>query len=439
MKTSSLAYFIKAFLFITATIPAFSQTLYEVRFKDAENTIYTGLMVYFNENDAFMRVGYTIENKYSVVNVKYKTITGKLQNGTNYYYMQGSEPAFITEKGNDDEYNPDQFVWVWEDGKQPELPFVTDNPDDENSYQSVEYFNQLDIKKVTDRYLQSFFTTNEETYNTLRRMREGSQSQPTATTTTASVGKMILIVAANTAIGDIGKSCEVDQNNMLAEFRDVSRTLGLGFQKYVVNGEEFTKGNLNNTLSSLPVEANDIVIFMYTGHGYRWSDQTVKWPQLDLRFSNYDRPSPDNTFNLEEIGKIIAKKGGRLNIILSDCCNSPINIRQMTNSTFMGSRSNVNPETAKLKRLFLTAKGTLIAAATSPGEYAWSNSVNGGFFTSSFLQALREEISYMKDAQADWKQLIDNTIEHARYKTTASVCNGCTKTQNGFYSINITY
>ena len=96
--------------FFSISIPVFSQSLYEIEFS-AERIKYKGFLVYFNEEDAYMRVAYTANGVYNVVQIDYNSTSGK-EDGYNYFVMEGRNARFITTTQGNQSYNPDHFVWV---------------------------------------------------------------------------------------------------------------------------------------------------------------------------------------------------------------------------------------------------------------------------------------------------------------------------------------
>jgi hypothetical protein len=350
--------------------------------------------------------------------------------------LVGSNPVFITEQGNAS-YNPDHLIFT----DVTDLPLITDNPNDPNKMQSVDAFRTLSDAEITDSYLRQFYGTEENDYQALKRMvgiGETYTPPPPPSYENkkySTPATLHLVVIANTAIGDIGPGCAVDQRNLESEFGGITNALGIGFQKHIVNGQQFTKPNVQNMLSNLRVGSNDIVICVYRGHGFRWSNQEEVWPMMDMRTSSYTRLSENTTIGLAEVYQQIVAKGGRLNIVLGDCCNNDIGLSQITNNNFLVMQNNNHYDPQKLKRLFLDASGNLLSCAASPGEYSWVNLANGGFYTTSFLQSLREEISYLKNDPADWQDLINNTLTGANAKVKS--CSNCTP-QNGKYYFGIT-
>jgi hypothetical protein len=418
-----------------------AQDVSELKYKAADGTVYTGLLVYTNEEDAFMRVNFRQNGAYRVVHVDYSAVTGE-EEGVNYFFLVGENARYITES-NGEAYNPDHFIWVWEEGGEYDLPYTSDNAEyDMSQSVQVESYTELQKGKVTDAYLKGFFGANEPEYVALKKLfgleKTTPAVNPNPNTNPATKSTLHLIVVANTAIGDIGASCGIDKRNLVSEMRGITETVGMGYKQYIIEDQEFTKANVVTMLNSFKPAANDVVFFIYRGHGFRWSDQTENYPQLDLRYSSFTRISENTSINLEEVYNAITAKGARLNLLFADCCNSDVGISQMTPASFMNMQANNDYDVQKLRKLFLNSKGNLISTAASPGEVSWANNANGGFYTVSLLQSLRDEISYMRQDDADWEGLIQNTIRGARYKSSKTVCSNCT-TQNGIYYSEITY
>jgi hypothetical protein len=424
-----LRFLIPALLF-AISVPLKAQDIYEIKFT-TDDVEYKGLLVLFNESKMYMRVAYNTQNVYKVVNVDY-TSEHVTDDGEEFLVLMGSNPKFIT--GADEYgYNPDHLVFA----DILETPFVIFDIEDPDNGVMADSFKPLKKGEVTDVYLRQFYRSQESDYFALRKIfgLEKKIPPPITTKTVEKPATLHLVIVANTAIGDIGSGCAVDQRNLESEFSGITTALGIGYKEYLVNGNSFTKDNVYNTLNTLTPGKNDIVVCIYRGHGFRWSNQTETWPQLDIRSSSYTRLSENTTISLSDMYNKVIGKGARLNIILADCCNNDIGLSQVTSNNFLVMQNNNNYDLAKLKSLFIESKGNLLSCAASPGEYSWVSSANGGFYTVSFLQALREEISYLRNDDADWTDITNNTITSARAKTKS--CPNCTP-QNGKYYNGVT-
>lgn len=478
----------KLLLLLLILSPAISraQSLYEMKFSDSDGNTYLGFLVYHNEQESYMRVAYNSNGAYRVVNINYIGTSGT-ENGRQYFVLTGLNPTFITESGGET-YSPDVFVWLWNEDGTVDLPYTTDDPEFKpESFKQVDSYYELDIKTLTEEYLHQFYSTDETDYiNFVAMLNDGGMhtldnseyneydtssfyyeenDTYTDNTTTDNAGNnynnsnngnntntnvtssndnnngsvtMHLIVVANTEIGDIGASCEIDKKNLVSEFDGIAEALHVGFKRYIIDGKDFTKEKVNNLLNTFSPSKNDVVVFVYTGHGFRWADQTDKYPNMDMRYNAYQRLNSETSLPLSEVYAKIKAKGARLSIVFGDCCNADIGVNQRTSASFLGSRNNPNFKQQKLETLFLQSQGDMIVTAASPGEVSWSNSVNGGFFISSFLQAFHEEISYLSNDTADWDGMINAAVEHAKYKTSPQACSVCS-TQNAVKSVKVTY
>jgi len=425
-------------LLLTNTVN--SQILYKVNFHDKTNAKYEGLMVYFNESRGYMRISYySSDRRYHVVNVDYKSQTGTLSDGSGYFFMTGSNPRFITDNSKDQQYNPDYFIW--RKGRYEEswnLPSTTDDPKlNPVNEIPVDSFYQVDPQTVSESFLRKFFWNNESEYFALKKLCGIDDGKTTTTPVVTSNNKLHLIIVANTIIGDIGASCISDRDKLDYEFSSISDALGLAYRKYVVDGTNFNKENLQSTLDIVHPGPNDIVVFVYRGHGFRWDNQTDAYPQLDLRVSAYSTISQENSINLSTVYNQIKAKGARLNIVLADCCNNKVGISQVTSTSFLNLQADNKPDLAKLRRLFMSAKGSIISAAAKAGEYSWANPF-GGFFTLSFIQAMKEKIGFMNNGTYTWSDIINYTVQLARDKSSPGLCSNCT-VQNGVSYISVTY
>jgi hypothetical protein len=451
---SRLSIVLLSFLMLFQAGKIFSQSFYELKFTDKAGNLYTGFMVYVSESESYVRMAYYSSGQYRVVNVNYDAQTGILEDGTHYFVMYGSNPTYVTDHTSGESYNPDTFVWLWSNDQDYGLPYVTDDPNfAEENFKQVDAYRELDPNSFTQEYLNQFYATDEADYLALMQMvgddynsytnndvnyNEDTYNNENSNYNNNTNGKvtMHLIIAANTAISDIGPSCEQDKKRMVDEMNSVADALGIPMKQYIIDGKNLTKENVSSTLNGLRPGSNDIVIFFYSGHGFRWSNQTDPYSNMDFRYNPYTEISTGTCMTVSDVQNIITSKGARLNISLADCCNSDIGVNARSSEKFLTSRSNPNYDEKKLAKLFLNAKGNIISCAASPGEVSWCNESDGGFFMFSFFQAFHEEVGYLSD-EASWDDIMNNTKAYAVYKTSSG-CNGCSA-QNAVKSVKVTY
>lgn len=88
------------------------------------------------------------------------------------------------------------------------------------------------------------------------------------------------IILADTDGKDIGQSSEVDVKNMKHLVNTIEKYAGIKANTTVLKGNKLTRSNIEAVINKLTVTAEDVVIFYYSGHGYRHPDTRSPWPYL---------------------------------------------------------------------------------------------------------------------------------------------------------------
>lgn len=409
-------------VFITfLSVHIFAQDVYEVRYsKDA--IAYKCLLIEQDNGNFYMRIRYTDKtDKVRLVQTKYSILRGS-SNGKSYKILKAEDSKYVSRQ-DDATYAPVHLFFY----DNVATPWIYLDLGDSKSKIPAERYRKLAKGKVSEGYLKQFFFSKEDEFAELMEILEvGEAANPNRFTT------LHLIVVANTKITDIGAGCRVDERNVVREFESITKTLGVNLKTYLVNGDNFNKTQTQNTLDKLSPTSNDIIVYIYRGHGFRWSDQSEPWPQMDLRSGNYGKVAQSTSLGLTQAFNTIRSKNARLNIVLADCCNNDIGINRRTETPLDDLESKGYYDAEKLKKLFLESKGSIISCAASPGEYSWVNTSKGGFYTLSFIESLRAEVSSKNKSEPSWESVMNNTVDNAKKKTEK--CSDCT-TQNGkFYS-----
>ena len=413
--------------FLIAPILLNSQSLYDLRWQYL-GVDYAAFMIFFDETDIYMRAGYSLDNGYNLVHSEYQYST---ENTSDFVMMESNGSSYVYSQ-TDDRYQDFHFMWFKEgqDWIGPIAATTQQILSEDFDNMSLVQFTELEPNTLTAEYLQWFYTQEDPDYyallnaNTPQDYEVPSEMQNQALT-------MHVIVAANTAITDIGASTKVDLLNLTSEFEGIAAALNMKVQQSVIAEDNFNRDYLMQAVHSVQPGPNDIVVFLYSGHGFRFSDQQERFPMLDMRKSLYIEPSNQTCVNLKEIYDIITAKGARLNIILGDCCNENIGVPKVPGSSFIAGRSTLNPHYEKLAKLFLGSKGNIIGAGAVEGEFAIGNTAIGGYFTSSFITSIRDEVSKLKQNEnPNWENILTRTVQATLKKS--QICQECSP-QNAFF------
>ncbi|HEX8278320.1 MAG TPA: caspase family protein, partial [Segetibacter sp.] len=233
----------------------------------------------------------------------------------------------------------------------------------------------IERKDLTPPLVQEYFSKDDEIYKNLFKVEP--RDLPLVLNT-----NLILLAVANVNDPVIGSSCLKDMNRMAESFAKLADFIGVKFKTKTIAETDYNKKNVEKEINALQPLPNDIVVFYYSGHGFRKPKDSRRFPYIDLR------PKPDDTYminsmNLEDIYNTIQQKGARLNLIISDCCNTEVDASNAI-GTPVPRKKGIGDNWSQLncRALFLNPKPmSLLVAAADRGQRASGNNGFGGFFS----------------------------------------------------------
>lgn len=211
-------------------------------------------------------------------------------------------------------------------------------------------------------------------------------------------GTLYAIIAADTRDASIGETVKVDVRNIDAELARIVQYTGLELdRRECIFNANWVKTVVNN----IPAVGNDdVIIFYYSGHGFRMDSMTTQWPALYVEGTGIE---------LSEIHQTLKGKGAGLLLVMGDCCNSYVRDGSIT---LLSTNRDAVPQQvveANYKALFTAAKGDYIASGCSKGQYSFCNSTVGGYFTASWLAQLAAFI--YAEATPTWDAIFAKACE----------------------------
>lgn len=233
--------------------------------------------------------------------------------------------------------------------------------------------------------------------------------------------KIYLLIVANTVDKTIGPSCKKDMDRMVETFNDLARTVGITCVPKTIDGKAISKAKLLAEIAALKPDPRDILVFYYTGHGFRKQKDNRRFPYIDLR-SNENEDYNVASMNMEDIFELFKAKPGRVKLVLSDCCNSVVTSSNAISNPlpnkkgigFMYSELN-------FRALFFNKPTAIIMSAASAGELATSNNEFGGFFSYYFKSSLETSCGQFK-TNVSWDQLFQEVKKNTIYKAEHTYC-----------------
>lgn len=312
---------------------------------------------------------------------------------------------------------------------------VTTEKTTDNNHNSGTVFtwNFLEGSTLDRKTVSRFFNEDDNFYiNLFRNTTRGLSA-------TEKKIKMHLLIVADTNDKRVGKSAILDIKKVSQTFGSICDYLGIKLLADTVYGKRYSKTNVQAAITKLrkTVTPEDIVIFYYTGHGFRIPEKPREYPNIKLK--NFIVPRPTafkaqrdslvwvkkerdaniaNTMNMEDIYNSIQRIGARFNLVISDCCNDDIfsaNIEGIKPSKTKGS--GIQWDEANIRSLFLSKTPmSLLVSAAQEGQRATSKNDYGGFFTDFFNRSLENHCSKLR-ANVTW----DLVLTQAKTQTTTNV------------------
>jgi Caspase domain. len=405
-------------LFFIITHTANSQSIYQLKYNLLNGKAITSYTAFFVRNDD----GTGVIRIKSTPPVNGEIILSEMDVQENYPDMTSNDKLFYkltnprSIKGVDKE-NPEQlFIWFKKNpaNNEYEPAGVTKDSDTSmNIFTSVDF---LDSSKLKKELVLEYFTNQDIFYKNLFETRTRDLSPIEKNT------KLILLVVANINEPEIGASCLKDMNRIVETFTKLTNFLGIKFQYKTISGAEYNKENAEKEISNITPAANDIVVFYYTGHGFRKPKDSRRFPYIDLR------PKPDitymvNSLNMEDVYETIRKKGARLNLILSDCCNTEVTSKNAIGTPIPNKKGLLMTYSLEnCRSLFLNPKPTsILATAADVGQKASSNNDFGGFFSYFFKASMENQLSFFKK-NVTWESLLLDAKKQTIIKAEHTYC-----------------
>lgn len=212
------------------------------------------------------------------------------------------------------------------------------------------------------------------------------------------LGESFQALIACDTYSELRPSTKKDIEHMRTVLREISVSTNLRLSMRFLYGDTLSADAVHSWVKSMEKSSPDVILFYYSGHGYRTDCCRSPWPYLFFPKSIESFPSDSLYTRLQAIGS-------RLVIIILDCCNNSLTPKFPVIGSLAKAKGRTTTHLPGLKTLFLKNRGVIIAAGSSPGEAAFALP-NGSLFTNSWLQALRSSATA---EDVSWKTIFDST------------------------------
>ena len=214
----------------------------------------------------------------------------------------------------------------------------------------------------------------------------------------AAAANIHVIFAIDTDDPYIGDSVRKDMNSVEEMLSDAADRADMGFfvQRFI--DEEMTTDNVARAVRELEPDPNDMVVFYYSGHGFRTGSADTKYPFLSMEGAD--------DLELYWVFEQLYSKNPRLLITMADACNNIIPDEYTPDDPDEKSRVEGNV-TNNYRALFREASGAIIASSSIAGQYSQALQ-DGGAFTLEWLASIREAAA---STSPTWPAIMDDADE----------------------------
>ena len=419
-------YFLSCLLALGCFADTNAQSIYhfQYNFNQPANSIdYQCLLVRYDDGSGLLRVRYTSQTAQLVLvemdteeNQPIDPVSG--QPDTSLLLLTAGKPRFII-GDNSTSFTPPCFLFAYNATTGFFDPAgVTVTASNIKMDKATSFVASLmEGPALSREFVSAFFSADEDFYTNLFR------SPGRGLTPTEQNIKLYLLVAADTLDEAIGSSCAMDMKRVEETFNGIAGFLGIKCLTKTIAGASYSKQNVQAAISSLKPSRNDMVVFYYSGHGFR-KETTQRFPNIKLKTHHTTREDVlNNSLNMEDIFAAIKKKNARFNLILSDCCNNDIETPNSTGTKPGKTKSSgIQWDPDNCRRLFLNpSPQSILATAADNGQRASSNNDFGGFFSYYFKTSLENYCSKLK-TNVSWDLILQDAQTQTSYKAKHTYC-----------------
>ncbi len=225
-----------------------------------------------------------------------------------------------------------------------------------------------------------------------------------------------LLLVCDTDDYTIGKGVSKNVSIVASDISKIAKKINFKLFEHNLIGNNFTISKINKIISNLKVQANDIVLFYYSGHGINGQSN---WPLLLISNGSLD---------LEKIHKKLKSKNPRFLMTFADCCNYSNTYNSNSKGKNINSEKIKTNATKSLNLLFSDFRGDIIACGSKTGFSSYNDFI-GGFYTVSFFIVLNRALK--SKINSDWQTIFETTSDFTKQNAQS-----VGKIQEPFFEIN---
>lgn len=214
----------------------------------------------------------------------------------------------------------------------------------------------------------------------------------------ASAQTIHLLTIADTNDLNIGTGTSGNTRRVADFINGAAAEMKVTVSRQDISGNGFSCRKITEAVSLMKAAPGDVVIFYYSGHGFRTDDNATKFPDLYCGEEAFSGGAP----RLVNIAANLAKKGARLTIAIADSCNV-LATQPLPPRPAAAIASVPVSREKQYRKLFFGHKGTLTMSGSIEGQFSWYMPEHG-LFTDQLLKAL--DTATQPSRQGLWSEVL---------------------------------
>jgi hypothetical protein len=210
-------------------------------------------------------------------------------------------------------------------------------------------------------------------------------------------------------IDSLAENIEVAMERNYSEWEvyleKISKYTGLDIKRHIFIGHDLKFKRIDSFFRTLSFARDDVVVFYFSGHGYRNQKKEDPWPYLCLSEEHI-------SLDFSQITEILIGKNPRLLLSMADCCNNYIELLSDSLTKEECAPQLVGVVKQNYRRLFLETDGAIVVSSSLPGEFSWAWPYRGSCFTLAFFDALKREVRHPEGTE--WAIVLEKAGESVK-------------------------